>query len=227
MQTNIRRAIRTIQEVLDRQQALDRAGGNGHSEALRQAVRTAIREELDARIAPGRRSVRAIVEAQVASSGAGRHPASKSDVAGQLMFRLGRVCFDRLKQGEDILGEGTFGVVYAGRYRGQEVAIKKARGVIGDPAVLREFRWVFFRQPWRGGGVSLAGRPASIVSTAFGNRHAMIGEATPAVPCFPAQRYRRDIRGGRRQRVGSIYAVLSLRVLHWQSITHAPIGAVR
>jgi len=61
------------------------------------------------------------------------------------MFRLGRVRFDLLEEDDDdILGVGTFGIVQSGTYMGEEVAIKKAQGpVVGDPAVLREFRWVF------------------------------------------------------------------------------------
>ena len=61
-------------------------------------------------------------------------------VAGRLMLRLGRVRFDKLHEGNIILGEGTFGVVKSGQYMGDEVAIKKARGLVRDPAVLDSLR---------------------------------------------------------------------------------------
>lgn len=68
------------------------------------------------------------------------------DAGEQATWRLlGRVRFDKLKEGGDVLGQGTFGVVISGTYMGQEVAIKKAMGPVGDPAVLSEFRWVFLR----------------------------------------------------------------------------------
>jgi len=67
------------------------------------------------------------------------------DADEQATWRLlGRVRLDKLKEGGDILGQGTFGVVKSGTYMGQEVAIKKAMGPVGDPAVLSEFRLVSF-----------------------------------------------------------------------------------
>ena len=64
----------------------------------------------------------------------------ESKVAGRLMLRLGRVRFDKLHEGDIILGEGTFGVVMSGQYMGDEVAIKKARGLVRDPTVLDSLR---------------------------------------------------------------------------------------
>ncbi len=76
---------------------------------------------------------------------------------------LGRVRLDKLKEGGDVLGQGTFGIVKSGTYMGQEVAIKKAMGPVGDPAVLSEFRWValamletiVWHTPWKGAGPKL------------------------------------------------------------------------
>jgi len=63
-----------------------------------------------------------------------------SNPAGQTMLRLGRVRFNMLREGSVTLGEGTFGIVKSGQYMGGEVAIKKARGPVGDPDVLDSFR---------------------------------------------------------------------------------------
>lgn len=131
MLTDIRRAVQQVQH----RQVGDRFDG----EALQQAVREAIGNELDARGAQGRRSVRDVIAANIPSDGAAG-PAGASGAGGRVMFRLGRVRSDMLEEGEEILGEGAFGVK-AGEYMGQEVAIKKAKIVIGDPSVLREFRW--------------------------------------------------------------------------------------
>ncbi len=111
--------------------------------ALRQAVQAAIREELDARGGQGQGTIGDVIQAKVSNSSAAAAPAGGSGVGGEVMFRLGRIRFDLLEEDDDILGEGTFGVVQSGTYMGEEVAIKKARGLIGDPAVLREFRWVY------------------------------------------------------------------------------------
>lgn len=67
--------------------------------------------------------------------------------AGGLMVRLGRVKFADLEEGE-VLGEGTFGTVLSGRYRGRDVAVKKARGAIGSSSITEAFRWA----GWRGLG---------------------------------------------------------------------------
>lgn len=58
----------------------------------------------------------------------------------RLEVRLGRVDFNDLEEGE-VLGEGTFGTVMSGTYRGREVAIKKARGAIGSTSIMEAFRW--------------------------------------------------------------------------------------
>ena len=50
--------------------------------------------------------------------------------------------FDDLEEGE-VLGEGTFGTVVSGTYRGRDVAIKKARGAIGSTSIMEAFRWVY------------------------------------------------------------------------------------
>eukprot|EP00903_Cladosiphon_okamuranus_P014621 g13558.t2 len=107
--------------------------------ALHQAVQAAIHQELNAHSAHRQGSVRDVIQAKLSSSDAAA-PTSGSDTGGQLMFRLGRVRFDKLEEDDEILGEGTFGVVHGGTYMGEEVAVKKARGTVGDPAVLREFR---------------------------------------------------------------------------------------
>jgi len=109
---------------------------------LQQAVQEAVNRELDARSVRGRRSMREIIEAHVPSPGAAAAPPASSDVAGQVIARLGRVRFDMLEEGEDVLGEGAFGTVVSGKYMGEEVAIKKARGVVRGQEVLNEFRCV-------------------------------------------------------------------------------------
>lgn len=55
------------------------------------------------------------------------------------MIRLGRVRFEDLEEGE-VLGEGTFGTVLSGMYRGRDVAVKKARGAIGSASIMEAFR---------------------------------------------------------------------------------------
>lgn len=127
MLADIRRGIQQVQA---------RENGDRIDEsALQQAVRAAIREELDARGAQGRGTVRELIEGRISSS-----HADGSDAVQQ-----GRVSFDMLVEEEEILGEGTFGVVYSGEYMGKAVAIKKARGIIGDAAVLRAFRSAFLQ----------------------------------------------------------------------------------
>lgn len=128
-----RRILQQVQ-ALEERESFD-------EEALHQAVQGAIRSELGASSAQGQGTVGEVIEAKVSSSVAAA-PASGSDAGGQLMYRLGRVRFDLLEEDDDILGEGTFGTVQSGMYMGKEVAIKKARSLIGDPAVLRAFRWV-------------------------------------------------------------------------------------
>ena len=135
MLTDIRRAI---QQVHDRE-----VGGAVDQEGLQKAVQAAIGRELDVRIGRGRGgSVREVIEANVSSPDAAA-PASGCGVAGRVLARLGRVRYDLLVEGEDILGRGTFGVVLSGEYMGQEVAIKKALGIVGDPVVQNDFRSVF------------------------------------------------------------------------------------
>lgn len=139
MMADIRRSLR---EIRDRE-----TRGAFDETALQQAVQAAIRAELDARSSQGRGSIGDVIAAKVKESSdvaraasAGTRPGG-SYVAGQVILRLGRVRFDELEEDDEILGEGAFGVVQAGKYRGQEVAIKKARGVIGDSGVTRGFRW--------------------------------------------------------------------------------------
>eukprot|EP00903_Cladosiphon_okamuranus_P022327 g20532.t1 len=115
MLSDIRRAVQSVK---------DREVTEGVDEkALCQAVQETIQKELDSIVSHGHRSVREVVSEK-----------------GQVMSRLGRVRFDELTENEDVVGEGTFGVVLSGEYMGQEVAIKKTRDLIGDPAVLHEFR---------------------------------------------------------------------------------------
>jgi len=93
----------------------------------------------DIRRAQGQVSRPNVSERTVSSSVAG-----ESDAAGQVMLQLGRVRFNLLREDilGEVLGEGTFGVVTPGEYMGKEVAIKKARGPVLDPAVLSSFRCV-------------------------------------------------------------------------------------
>jgi len=131
MLSDIRRAIQQIQgrEV----------GGGFDGNALQQAVREAIRQRLDARRA-GQGSVREVIEANLSSAGEGESAGPPGASRGGVILRLGRVRFDRFEEGDEILGEGAFGIVQSGNYMGREVAIKKARGLVGDPTILRDFR---------------------------------------------------------------------------------------
>ena len=70
------------------------------------------------------------------------------------MMRLGRVRFADLEEG-DPLGEGTFGTVMSGTYRGRDVAIKKARGALGSAPIMEAFRSVRWR---RRRGIDVGGR---------------------------------------------------------------------
>lgn len=69
-------------------------------------------------------------------------------------MRLGRVRFADLEEG-DPLGEGTFGTVMSGTYRGRDVAIKKARGALGSAPIMEAFRSVRWR---RRRGIDVGGR---------------------------------------------------------------------
>lgn len=53
---------------------------------------------------------------------------------------LERVLFDGLSE-EEPLGQGTFGVVLAGRYKNRNVAVKKARAPISASQTLQDFRY--------------------------------------------------------------------------------------
>ena len=64
---------------------------------------------------------------------------SKSSKLKGLVARLGRVEYDYLEEGE-VLGEGTFGTVVSGTYRGRDVAVKKARGAVGSTSIMEAFR---------------------------------------------------------------------------------------
>lgn len=143
MLTDIRRAQTDIRTAIQEVQARE-VGDGFDAKAMQSTIQLAIDRELDRRSAQGRRSVRDIIEAKVASAAAAE-PARGSGVADQLMFRLGRVRFDILEEGEEVLGEGGFGIVTSGEYNGEEVAIKKTKAAVGDPAVLDEFRCVSLR----------------------------------------------------------------------------------
>ena len=168
----------SIQQILDRE-SRDRFDEN----ELHQAVRAAIREELGARSAQGQGTVRDVIEAKVSTSDAAA-PASGSETPDQLIVRLGRVRFDKLEEDDEILGEGAFGVVYSGTYMGKEVAVKKARGLVGDPAVQREFRWVFFSKLLRCKGMAQQ-REASVVNPRLGSRRPQSGSVPNLKRCNP------------------------------------------
>ena len=73
------------------------------------------------------------------SSGAPTFTKSKSSKFNSLAARLGRVEYDYLEEG-GVLGEGTFGTVVSGTYRGRDVAVKKARGAVGSTSIMESFR---------------------------------------------------------------------------------------
>lgn len=63
--------------------------------------------------------------------------------AGSLIAHVRRVRFEQLTV-EGYLGQGTFGVVYAGKYNGKDVAVKRARAPIYANQTLQDFRCVRF-----------------------------------------------------------------------------------
>ena len=61
--------------------------------------------------------------------------------AGSLIAHVRRVRFEYLTE-DGYLGQGTFGVVLAGKYFGKDVAVKKARAPIYTNQTLQDFRCV-------------------------------------------------------------------------------------
>lgn len=134
----------------------ERGGGVGgvDAEGLTQAVRKGIRQELDAFTTNGV-SIGTIIQDSLSKlqelgflagddilTGEQKEARGSSKGVGKLIVRLGRVRFDQLDEGT-FLGEGTFGTVLSGTYKGEKVAIKKIRTEMRrNPAVLKGFRYV-------------------------------------------------------------------------------------
>lgn len=72
----------------------------------------------------------------------GEGACAPSQKFGSMMMAVGRVRFDHLvvNKDEELLGEGTFGMVMPGTYYGQDVAVKKARDFRGSARVKELFR---------------------------------------------------------------------------------------
>lgn len=66
--------------------------------------------------------------------------------AGSLIAHVRRVRYEGLTE-EGYLGQGTFGVVLAGKYFGKDVAVKKARAPIYTNQTLQDFRCVHSFSP--------------------------------------------------------------------------------
>ncbi|CAN0206746.1 unnamed protein product [Pylaiella littoralis] len=145
MQSDIKRAVAAIgRNVEDMRAGLD-AG------ALTQAVQEIIRQELN--VPRGGVSTGDAIQSHLskfadaaalvddAPSSSEQRSGSKAGGEFNLIHQLGSVRHDMLEEDEDgILGEGTFGIVVSGMFKGEEVAIKKARGPVGDKNVLTTFR---------------------------------------------------------------------------------------
>lgn len=163
MLTDIKRQLNRMQH--DAQERAQLAAMNQiDTESIAELIRTEIRHAMDVRNNQGS-SIRDKIQSQVAylvDNGGDLRARSEEPVrrfglydsaageeahegvgprsrAGGLVVRLGRVRFDELEEGE-MLGEGTFGVVLSGTYRGRDVAIKKARGALGSSSIIEDFR---------------------------------------------------------------------------------------
>ncbi|CAN0324578.1 unnamed protein product, partial [Pylaiella littoralis] len=143
MQSDIKRAVADIgQRVEDMIAGYD-------AEALMKAVQEVIRQELNAPrggVSTGdaiHSHFSRLAEAADVDDApsAERKSGSKAGEGFNLIHLLGSIPYDMLEEDEDgILGEGTFGIVVSGTFKGEEVAIKKAIGPVGDRIVLTSFR---------------------------------------------------------------------------------------
>ncbi|CAM9727938.1 unnamed protein product [Pylaiella littoralis] len=140
MQSDIKRAVADIgRNIEDMKAGLD-------AEALMRAVQEVIRQELNA--PRGGLSTGDTIQSHLSkiaeAAALDDAPSAEQSKAGEgfnLIHKLGSVRYDMLEEDEDgILGEGTFGIVVSGTFKGEEVAIKKARGPVGDKNVLTTFR---------------------------------------------------------------------------------------
>lgn len=148
-------AAAAVNEEADRLDSVD--------EALMQKARDAIDRGMMARSKNGS-TIREVISSELAKSrgylsshepseagaaaagtgdgktGQGGGSGDESDPsAGSLIAHVRRVRLENLTQGT-ILGRGTFGDVYAGKYNGRDVAIKKARAPIYAKQTTQDFR---------------------------------------------------------------------------------------
>lgn len=145
-----------IKNQLNQMQSQSAASAGRDAEAIAEVVRSEIRRAMMVRGQSGV-TIQDTIDEKVAgfereegedycdkkagASGARASTSGSRQTGGGLVMTLGRVRFADLEEGE-VLGEGTFGTVLSGTYRGRDVAIKKARGALGSTPIMEAFRFV-------------------------------------------------------------------------------------
>lgn len=135
-----------IKNQLNQMQSQSAAAAGRDAEAIAEVVRNEIRRAMMVRGQSGV-TIQDTIDEKVAGferDDCGDNTetsASGKKTGGGLVMTLGRVRFADLEEGE-VLGEGTFGTVLSGTYRGRDVAVKKARGALGSAPIMEAFRFV-------------------------------------------------------------------------------------
>lgn len=144
-----------IKNQLNQMQSQSVASASRDAEAIAEVVRNeirrammirgksgvTIRDTIDEKLARFERDDNEYKAETPASSSSPSSSSGKKTAGGGLVMTLGRVRFADLEEG-DVLGEGTFGTVLSGTYRGRDVAVKKARGALGSAPIMEAFRFV-------------------------------------------------------------------------------------